>query len=135
MGQDHANHPNAARAREYLDAFASGDEESVASFLDDGIVWRVGGQHPLSGTYNGREEVVGYLRRVREETGGTLALEPEAVLAGDQHLALFLGVRGQRQGRSLEASMAQIVKLGPDGRWTEFWALSGDQDAIDEFWS
>jgi ketosteroid isomerase-like protein len=129
------DHPNAARAREYLEAFASGDPEAVAAFFDDDIVWRVGGNHPLSGAYRGKAAVAGYLDEAQAQTGGTLTLEPEAVLASDDHLALFLQVRGERNGQPLDVGMTQIVKVGPDGRWQEYWALSGEQDAVDEFWS
>jgi hypothetical protein len=44
-------------------------------------------------------------------------------------------VRGRRGDRSLDIEMAEVVEVGPDGRWTEFYAMPDDQSAVDEFWS
>jgi ketosteroid isomerase-like protein len=126
-------HPNAERAREYLEAYGSGDLDAIGSFLADDIVWRVGGSHRLSGTYHGKDEVLDYLRKVQDETG-SMSLEPESVLASDKRLAMFLNVRGERENKTLDAGMAQVITIADDGRWSEFWALSDDQPAIDEFW-
>ena len=132
---DTSEHPNAAKAREYLEAFGAGDLDRAAAHFDDDVVWRVGGFHPLAGVYRGRDAVLGYLRDASQRAGGSLALEPESILASDEHLAMFVRVRGERDGRTLDTNMAQIVKVGADGRWAEYWALSDDQNAIDAFWA
>jgi ketosteroid isomerase-like protein len=130
-----ADHPNVLRAREYLTAYASGDVDNVAPYFAEDIVWHVGGKHGLSGTYRGRDDVLNYLRTAGERSGGTLLLEPEAILADDDHLAIFMHVRGDRGGKHLDATMTEIVELGEDGTWKQFFALSEHQDAIDDFWA
>lgn len=123
-----------ARAQEYLDAFASGDRERIGAFLDEEIVWRVGGYHALSGVYRGREEVLSYFDRVDQETGGSLVLEPEAILSSDRHTMLYTKVRAARDGHAMDVTLAQAFRIGDDGRYTEYWALADDQRAVDEFW-
>ena len=130
-----STHPNVHRAQEYLSSFHAGDLESAAKHFRDDIVWRVGGYHPLSGVYVGKDAVLGYLREAAEQTGGTLQLDPDTILASDRFLSLFVRVKGERAGASLDAEMAQIVRLDEDGRWAEYWALSSNQSAVDEFWS
>jgi ketosteroid isomerase-like protein len=130
-----ADHPNQARAREYLSAYAAGDFDALAPYFAEDIVWHVGGKHDLSGTYRGRDSVLDYLRTAGERAGGTLLLEPEAILADDDHLAMFMRVRGDRDDKHLDATMTEIVELDENGTWKQFFALSEHQDAIDEFWA
>jgi len=130
-----STHPNVERAQEYLSSFAAGDLDSAAKHFRDDIVWRVGGYHPLSGVYEGKEAVLGYLREAGAQTGGSLRVDADTILASDRFLSLFVRVKGQRADASLDADMAQIVRLDEDGRWAEYWALSSNQAAIDEFWA
>ena len=130
-----AEHPNEARAREYFDTFARGDFDAVREYFSDDVVWHVSGYHPLSGEYRGKDALITYFERARDLTGGTLTLEPGAIMANDQHIGLFLRVRGERNGRTLDAELAEAFTVEPDGTWSEFWAMPDDQAAIDEFWS
>ena len=128
-------HPNVQRFRDYLGRYATGDLEALRDFYDDGVLWHVAGSHPLSGDYVGKEALLDYFHKVRELTGGTLKLEPESILASDTHLAVFTRVTGERDGRRLDALLAQTFDVGPDGRWTQYFALADDQRAVDAFWS
>lgn len=127
-------HAGTTRARDYLATYAAGDTAALRDFFADDVVWHVGGKHALSGDYRGREALFDYFDKVRELTGGTLTVEEEHVLASDQHTAMFTRVRGAREGRQLDVSMAQTFRTGPDGRWTEYFAMADDQAAVDAFW-
>lgn len=128
-------HPGAQRAREYIEIFHRGDFDALRDFYDENVVWHVGGRHQLAGDYRGREALFSYFTTVREMTGGSLVLEPESILASDRYTAMFTRVTGQRDGKSLDVVLAQLFRVGNDGRWTEYWGLANDQDAVDEFWS
>lgn len=127
--------PATARAREYLEAFEKNDVEAMRDFFADDIVWHVAGNHPLSGDYRGKDQLFEYFETVRELTGGTLRLEAQSILASDQHMARFTRATASRQDRSFDVLLVQIYKVGADGRWTEYWALADDQEALDAFWS
>jgi uncharacterized protein len=128
-------HPGVLNARGSIDAFNRGDMEALRDFYADDVLWHVAGKHGLSGDYRGRDELIAYFKRVLDLTGGSLKLESEAILASDQHTAIFMRVTGTRNGRSLDVTLAEAFTVGPDGRWTEFWSLATDQDAVDDFWS
>jgi ketosteroid isomerase-like protein len=123
------------KAREYIDAFHNWDVDRMRDFYSDDIVWHVAGTHPLSGDYRGKDALFDYFTKVREMTGGSLRLEPESILASDRHTAFFTRITAERDGSSLDTLLAQVMRVGPDGRWTEYWAVSNDQDAVDRFWS
>jgi ketosteroid isomerase-like protein len=123
------------RTREFLDTFARGELDALGEFFSDDVVWHVAGKHPLSGDYVGREALIGYFKRASAESGGSLKLEPSAILANEEHVALFLRVTGERNGKTLDIEMAEVMNIGPDGRWTEFFSMPDDQVSVDEFWS
>ena len=130
-----SGHPGVERARAYLETFHNGDVDRLRDFYAEEIVWHVAGKHQLSGDYQGREALFDYFRTVRELTGNSLRLEAKSILASDRHTAMFTRVTGRRDGRSLDVVLAQVLRVGPDGRWTEYWAVADDQDAVDSFWS
>lgn len=107
----------------------------MREFFADDIVWHVGGNHRLSGDYRGKDELFEYFATVRELTEGTLRLEPRSILSSDRHTARFIRATASRQDRSFDVTLAQVFKVGEDGRWTEYWALADDQEALDAFWS
>jgi ketosteroid isomerase-like protein len=130
-----AENPNTARAREAMDTFSRGDLEAYKDYFADDVVWHVSGNHPLSGSYQGKEALFEYFNEVRELTQGTLVVRPEAILADDNHVGIFARVAAQRDGKSLDVTLAQAFTVDADGRWTEYWALADDQAAVDAFWS
>lgn len=121
--------------REALEAYDRGDFEALGSFLADDIVWHVGGHHPLSGDYRGRDAVLAYCARAFQLTGGTLRGEPMEILVGDRHAGIFNRITGERAGRRLDAELAQAVRFDDEGRWVEYWALADGQDSVDAFWA
>jgi uncharacterized protein len=129
-----AEHPNVRRIREAVDAYNSGDLDAMRPHLAEDIVWHVGGDHPLSGTYRGHEEVFGYYSKVQSQTGGTLTIEPLEILANDRHGAIFMRVTGDRDGKSIDVELAEALALDSEGRWSEYWALADDQASVDAFW-
>jgi ketosteroid isomerase-like protein len=130
-----AEHPGVARARDCVDHFHKGDPDVVQDYYADDIVWHVAGNHDLSRDYRRRDALLEYFGKVRDLTGGTLRLEPESILASNRHIAMFIRVTGQKDGKELNVLQAQVLKVAPDGRWAEFWSLADDQDAVDSFWS
>ena len=131
MGED----ASVDKVRRYLDALQAGELESVSDYFSDGVVWRVAGTHPLSGTYRGKDELIGYFQKVRDMTGGTLKIEPESILTGERHMGILTRVSGERDGKTMDVLLAQAFTLDDQGRWSEYWALANDQDAVNAFWS
>ncbi len=127
-------HPNEEMLRKGIDAFGKGDLDTVQSLFADDIVWHVGGNNQLSGDYKGKQEVMEWLGKNAELSGGTLRVEPHDVLGNDEHAVALITVSAQRDGESLNDNAAQVCHVA-GGKITEVWLHAGDQQAVDQFWS
>ena len=130
-----AEHSNAGLIREAISLFNRGDWDAYREYFTEDVVWHVGGNHPLSGDYRGRDAIFEYFGKVRDLTGGGLRSEPQDILADDSHGGVFTRVTADRDDRHLDVVLAQAYRINPDGKFTEYWALADDQDAVNAFWS
>jgi uncharacterized protein len=130
-----AAHPNVERIRDGFEAFNRGDFDAMRPLLAEDIVWHVGGDHPLSGNYRGRDAVLEYCARVLELTGGTLRGEPVEILANDRDGGVFMHITGERDDRKLDVVLAQALSFDESGHWIEYWALADEQNKVDAFWA
>jgi ketosteroid isomerase-like protein len=128
-------HPNAQALLEADAAFSRGDLDAFGSFLADDVVWHWPGRHRASGTHRGRDQVLALMRRGKEATEGTLTVEPVDILASDKHVFAFSRVKGEREGKTLDAIRAVCYVMNENHQATEMFTLLGDQSAEDEFFS
>ncbi len=128
-------HPNEAVVRKGYEAFSKGDMETLQNeiFTDD-IVWHVSGRNPLSGDYKGISEVLGYFGQLGELTGGSFQVTLEDVLANDERTVALHHATGTREGKTLDADEALVFRFRGD-KVSEAQGYSGDQHAVDQFWS
>jgi ketosteroid isomerase-like protein len=127
-------HPNVDMLNKGYDAFDKGDLDTVQALFSDDVVFHVVGNSPLAGDYAGRDEVLGFFGKLVEMTGGTFRLVRHAVLADDEHGVVLHNITAQREGKSIDVNAADIFHVR-DGKVTEAWLTSIDQDAVDEFFS
>ncbi len=128
------SHPNADRTRQGFEAFQAGDLAALLGLFAADAVWHVPGANAMTGSYRGRDEIVAFLRRTAELTGGTYRVELLWVVADDHHLVAVYRARGEREGRSLDIEQALVVALEA-GLWAEIRAQPFDQAAFDAFWA
>ena len=127
-------HPNEDLLRTGFEAFGRGDMEAVGKLFTDDVVWHFPGKSQLAGEYRGKEEVLGFLGKSFELSGGTLKLEIHDILANDEHGTVLTHVTGQREGKSLDDNSVQVFHIR-DGKVSESWIHPGDLYAGDDFWS
>ena len=127
-------HPNEDLLRKGFAAFGKGDLETVQGLFTDDVVWHVGGNNQLSGDYKGKAEVMGWLGKNMELSGGTLSVEPHDILGNDEHVVALITATAQRESMSLRDNACQVHHVA-GGKVTEVWLHAGDQKAVDEFWS
>ena len=127
-----ADHPNVDLLRRGYEAYSSGDMDTINQLFADDIVWHVPGRSAIGGDYRGPEEVLAFFGKLQERTGGTFALELHDVLAGDDHVVVLARTTAERNGERRTFDVAHVWHVR-DGKATEFWALSTDQYAGDEF--
>jgi ketosteroid isomerase-like protein len=127
-------HPNEDLVRRGYEAFGTGDIATLQELFADDIVWHFPGSSPVSGDFNGKAEVLGWLAKNAELSGGTLRVEAHDVLANDEHAVGLVKGTAEREGKALNDNGVQVFHVR-DGKVTESWFHPGDQYAADEFWS
>ncbi len=128
-------HPNEDAVREGFAAFGRGDLDTLRKqFLADDVRWHLPGRSPLSGDYEGPEQVMQYFGRILELTGGTLTIDLHDVLANDDHAVALYTIGGEREGKRLHDHQVLVFHLR-DGKATEVCTQPADQYAADDFFS
>ena len=129
-----ADHPNLELLRRGYAAYGSGDMDTINELFADDVVWHVAGRSPLSGDYNGKEQVFGFFAKLQEMSEGTSKVEVHDLLANDEHGVAVVTESATRSGRNHKGNATHVLHLR-DGQVTEFWDAQTDQYATDEFWS
>jgi uncharacterized protein (TIGR02246 family) len=126
---------NAAAVRAAYDALAAGDIDAATALFAEDAVLHVPGRSPNTGTYEGREAILGFIGHAFALTGGTLQLQVHRVLADDEvAVALTTYTATRPDGRPpLENNLAHVIVMR-DGLITESWFHTRDQYAVDAFW-
>ena len=75
------SHPHEDTLRAIYEAFAKGDIETVMGLYTDDIEFHVSGRSPVSGSYSGKDEVLGLYGKLAELSGGTFRVEALDILA------------------------------------------------------
>ena len=127
-------HPNEELVRRGYDAFARGDMAVIDELMAEDIVWHFPGNSQVSGDFKGKAEVMSWLAKQAELSGGTLRVEPHDILANDEHGVALVRVTAQRGGKSLDDQSDQVFHIR-GGKVTESWINPTDQTATDDFWS
>ncbi|MEV7506496.1 nuclear transport factor 2 family protein [Streptomyces sp. NPDC089922] len=129
-----AEHPDCALIRRGYEAFGTGDMETLGTLMTADVIHHVPGGHPLSGHHKGREHVLDFYRRLGEETGGTLRLHLESVLAdGRGHVMSFHTARGDRGDRGIEIRQGLFFTI-VGHKITDIDQCTADIDEEDIFW-
>ena len=125
---------NAERLGEAMAAVSRGDAEAFGDILlGDNVVWHWPGRSHVAGDYRGKDAVIGLVREFHRVASGRLQVSPLDVLEGREYLMSFTHVIAEHEGRTLDVTMADAMRFGPDGKVEEFWTLSNDQAAVDSF--
>lgn len=125
------SHPHEETLRTVYDAFAKGDIETVMGLYTDDIQFHVSGRSPVSGSYSGKDEVLGLYGKMVELSGGTFRVEALDILANDEHGVVLTMERGQRDGKTLENRAVHVWEMR-DGKCAQFRGYN--EEVWDEFW-
>jgi ketosteroid isomerase-like protein len=115
-------HPDAIAYRRTADAFRAGDLEAVESLIAPDVVWHVPGDHPMAGTIDGRDALLGWLARLGEI--GFWLVEHD-VFASDDHVCAVSAMGARRDGVDVQTRVVSIFRYR-DGRQVERWLYPDD---------
>jgi uncharacterized protein len=127
-------HPNVTTYLQAIDAFNRDDLAAVHDHVRSDVVYRIPGRSPVAGEFRGIDGFAEILRRLREESRGTIALEPLTVLADDHNLIARCRVTADRAGKRLDTENCYAFRF-VDGKLAEGTVFVSDPQHVDEFWS
>jgi uncharacterized protein len=124
-------HPNEKVLRDADEAQLRGDVEGFTSHFTDDVVVHITGKSSFAGVYKGKDQFLQlfgrFLERVPEYT-----FEPHSYLADDEHGVSLQRSRFKRGDETLDSNDIFVCHFR-DGKVSEFWLLSENEDAVDAF--
>lgn len=124
---------NLTAVRRGLSALATGDIPAFADLFHDDAIWHVAPAGALKGHYRGRDQIVGFLAHVLDETGGTFRGEPVALAAAGDRVFVQHAARATRKGVSAEWHSVLVFTLS-GGEAVAVHHYSIDYPSVARFW-
>ncbi|MGH2704910.1 MAG: nuclear transport factor 2 family protein [Actinomycetota bacterium] len=107
-------------------AVPQGDLDGIKEVFADDVLWHVGGNHPLSGDYRGRDDLISYFRRVQELSGGSLELEAST-------RRVRMRCSSCARGPEPRPDDGECMTYDSEGRVDSAWFLPDDQAQMNGF--
>jgi uncharacterized protein len=118
--------------RAYQD-FESGDLDLLGTVMAQDVVWHEPGRSSLAGDYKGPEAVLGFLKRLKEQSGGTFNVEILEVVSQPERAVVFQRETAKRETNVLEVIAAVDFEIH-HSKITEVTVYQADSYQFDEFW-
>jgi len=119
--------------QDFFAAYGNNDLDGIAAVMDEKVRWHIPGRHPLSGTKNGRDEVLEFFAQL-----GTAGFKAEPIYFGaDENYVVDIhrGWSNADGKPNVDTTWALVYRI-VDGKIVEATNLSADQDAANTFfWS
>ncbi|KIC46424.1 hypothetical protein RA28_01075 [Ruegeria sp. ANG-S4] len=119
--------------QDFFAAYGANDLEGIAAVMDEKVKWHIPGRHPLSGTKNGRDEVLAFFAAL-----GVAGFQAEPIFFGADETRVVDIHRGwsNAEGKpNVDTTWALVYRI-EEGKIVEATNLSADQDAANTFfWS
>ena len=133
-----SEHPNAVNVRRAFEAYNQRDFETFSDLLSEDIVSHMAdpSQRGAQVALRGRSELVNIFKAMDQLSGGTQHVEPESILADDEHVMVFMRGTAERPGKKThDFRFVTASRVNSDGRWKEVWYLADDERGHEEFWA
>ena len=117
----------------FFAAYGSNDLDGIAAVMDEDVQWHIPGRHPLSGTKNGRDEVLAFFAQL-----GAAGFQADPIYFGADETHVVDIHRGwsNAEGKPNVDTIWALVYRIENGKIVEATNLSADQDAANTFfWS
>jgi ketosteroid isomerase-like protein len=115
-------------------AFNNADVDTLREVFADTTVFHEPGRSPISGDYEGLDQVLGFFGTLVERSGGTFRATLHDVVANDDHAIGLHSSDAERDGRAVRSPTVLVFHVR-DGRLAETWSHHYDQQEFDEFWA
>ncbi|MBO9409269.1 nuclear transport factor 2 family protein [Shimia sp. R9_1] len=119
--------------QDFFAAYGENDLDGIAAVMDENVQWHIPGRHPLSGTKNGRDEVLAFFAQL-----GVAGFQADPIYFGADETHVVDIHRGWSNAEGMpnvDTTWALLYRI-EDGKIVEATNLSADQDAANTFfWS
>lgn len=118
----------------YAEALAKADVPSAFSYFSTAVQWHQPGNNQFSGTKKGADEIGKMIAGMMDVSRGSFALKPNGnIMANGNLVAMPLRFSGTIDNRNLDMTGIDLFKV-ENGKITEVWLFSDDQNVEDAFW-
>ena len=124
-------HPNEKLLRDSDEAQMRGDIDGFTAAFADDVIVHIPGRSSLAGVYKGKDQFLEVFQRFMERAP-EYSFEPHAYFADDEHGISLQRSHYGRGDQTLDTNDTFVCHFR-DGRVSEFWFLSEDSYAVDEF--
>jgi hypothetical protein len=124
-------HPNEKLLRDADEAQIKGDMAAFLGFHADDVIVHIAGKSSFSGVYKGKDQFLDLFQRFTERVP-EFSFEPHAYLADDEHGVILQRSRYKRGDETLDSNDTFVCHFR-DGKISELWLSSEDNDAVDAF--
>ncbi|MDQ0028409.1 nuclear transport factor 2 family protein [Arthrobacter bambusae] len=125
---------NAELVRRGYEAFNSGDLATLSELFAEDAVWHVAGTGVLSGTKQGRDEILAYFGELAARSQGTFQAAVQDVVGGENHTIALQQTRAENDGKTLDIATV-ISFVVRDAKVVEGREFFEDTAKVDEFWT
>ena len=116
---------NATIVRNTYKSIFANDVEAVMNILADNVIWHTRGWGPLTGDYQGKDEVRGLLQKFSLLTEGSAETEMESFLEDGNRIVTVMATRHEKP-HAHESKHVDIWDMR-DGKLVEYWGIQADQ--------
>ncbi|MEM1006588.1 MAG: nuclear transport factor 2 family protein [Pseudomonadota bacterium] len=124
---------NIKTVQDFFAAYGQNDLDGIAAVMDEDVRWHIPGRHPLSGTKQGRAEVLAFFEQL-----GSAGFQAEPIYFGadDTHVVdIHRGWSNVEGAVNVDTIWALVYRI-ENGKIVEATNLSADQDTANAFfWS
>lgn len=124
-------HPNEQVMRDLDEAQLAGDLEAFSGYFTDDVTVHIPGKSSLAGVYEGKEQFLELFGRFLERAP-EYTFEPHAYFADDEHGVNLQRSHYKRGDETLDSNDTFVCHFR-GGKISEFWLLSENEAAVDEF--
>jgi ketosteroid isomerase-like protein len=129
-----SEHPNLARLRRGMAAFAAHDLATLKELIAPEIVWHHLGSSAIAGDYQGIAEIFHHFARRAALTGDTYAVSVQQAIACDEFITVLAHIRAEREeGAAYEDTLCTVYRI-VEGMVVEAWAMPASPEREAEFY-
>ena len=125
-------HPNLKLINSFFTAYGSNDMEAMKEIFSPTIEWVIPGNHPLSGTKTGIEEVLNYFQ---ELTKFSFKAKPIVMGVNDEYVIDCHLNWSNLEGENNVKAMSCLLWKFKDGKIVKVYNFPEDQHMIDLFFN